>query len=458
MAFLDELKRRLLQEQGQPAPDKFVRGPQPTMADRAVAGVVDVPLVPTARPQRSAYNSVRQAVSAPSGPIGSFEPAPPHQPITDLGRGSQFDPNTSPTQGLTRDRRTQPRDPIAENEDRLRQLEDQPVGFWKRFGSGLLSRALTRRGDETPVAITAREREVQRLQNQLGRGVKLRAAQTQADTREAAILRGQAQIDQGADRNRMTQERLDQQRKKDTDAQLQRYYNAQADFDPDDPNEAAFVAEWQKRFGYKPSKNIRGSQMAVVSGYDAEGNPIVSIIDKGTATATRATGALPTTTDPQLNRKQRGELAVTAEAGRNKRAAASQVGANQRAGMRGQGAGRGVITDKTALRKAAQLTGDIEAVRKELEAYDARNLGQRTPENEAARKLIADKAAAAMTELNNLGVGYEAGMGERGYPYYKQVGAGGGGSEDPKVRAYADKFFNGDVKAAEAAIKQQRGQ
>lgn len=118
--------------------------------------------------------------------------------------------------------------------------------------------------------------------------------------------------------------------------------------------------------------------------------------------------------------KPQGSIQGTLEQGRNRRAAASQAGQNQRAAARATGAAAKPKVDATAQRRAAQLTGVIESARKKLEAYDARTLaGER---NETARKRIADEAAAAITELNNLGAGYEAGMGQGGYPYHKKLG------------------------------------
>ncbi len=80
--------------------------------------------------------------------------------------------------------------------------------------------------------------------------------------------------------------------------------------------------------------------------------------------------------------------------------------------------------DRTAQRRAAQLVGSIEQVRKELERFDSRQRGDQalTPELQQSRQKIADKAAAAIAEINSLGAGYEAGTGEKGYPYYKQGG------------------------------------
>lgn len=323
---------------------------------------------------------------------------------------------------LMRQRRTQPRDLVSDDAQYLSDIQNKPLSTRDKFG--LAAQVISRNLGSEPLP-TRRQRDVQRAQGQLQTDLgvadqqyKQRALQSQMDAREANILAAQERIRQGDERLSGQADALKHRETQDYHNNLIRVYNAQTDFDPDNPDNADFVAEWQRAFGYKPKRNIRGSQMAVIQGYRPDGSPIVSVVNKGTNTATEVQGAIPTTTEGQQNRTAAMERSRYVQGQTNQRAMQSQAGANQRAGMR-QGT---VSTDRPTARRAAALVGKIESARQAISAADERL--KRDPNNKQAR---ADREAARQAgeswaaELNNLNAGYEAGPGTQGYPYYKKA-------------------------------------
>jgi len=112
MAFTDRLRKRIsspvgfaggtLEEQllraaqegdvnapPRPAPEHggFIRGPQPTMADQAMAHAAE-PQPALAQPMARS-RSFKDALLRPMQPTGSFEPPQPTQ-TTNLGQGSEM--------------------------------------------------------------------------------------------------------------------------------------------------------------------------------------------------------------------------------------------------------------------------------------------------------------------------------------------------------------------------------
>lgn len=345
---------------------------------------------------------------------------------------------TTPTQGLPDSAFPQTRqriaDPITFDEQHLRELENKKEGFWRRLGAASIRAAQAATHQDISPVLTTKERDEARLQNQLGRDVTLAKARqglemndlipfqlpdgswTQVPRKTAGTLANRQWYQKGQLSARKAQldeykSRHAQMARHEAMQDAQRKYNSGLADGNDDLKD-----EMVKELGLPEGTRLPDhNQGQVVT--DANGN--FQIVDRRTKTATPVTQPSETGTPQPV-----GSMTGTLERGRNQRAAAAQAGANQRAGMRQGGQGR-VSTDKTAQRRAALLSGQVENVRKELEAFDSRNVGpdasgKRPPEVEARRKRIADKAAAAITELNNLGAGYEAGIGEGGYPYTKQ--------------------------------------
>jgi hypothetical protein len=290
------------------------------------------------------------------------------------------------------------------------------------------------------LAIPQADAEVARQMKIAGEQAKLRQAEVNPYLREIGLNQGQQRID--LNRDRMAQQNLLAHRRA-----LASIFNSYPEFDPDDPKNAAIVAAMNAA-GLPVTKKTRGSLLQLVQGTDAEGNATFSIVHKPSATSTQVTGeGLPAKTEGQLGREATDSRARYVQGEMNKRAATRGTGRSA--------TGRSPTVDKTAHRRAAKLIGDIEQSRSFMNDAD-RRLGINPNDAAAATdrrnaQLAGERAAA---ELNALGVGYEAGPGEKGFPYYKEKQQ----SQDPKIRAYADRYFGGDYDAAVEAIRKQRGQ
>jgi len=273
-----------------------------------------------------------------------------------------------------------------------------------------------------------------RRQQQIGQAAQQYGQQLGAAGEEARIAQEQAQTQnliqvperlkaQQEERERgldLREQGLQQQRQRDEDAQLLRYYNSRTDFDPEDPAEAGFVSRWQARFGYKPAKNVRGSQLATVTGYDADGKPMVSIINQGKNTATAVTGETPPVTEGQLNRQQRAGQFQQAEAGRNVRAANRP--SRQQTDKR-------LASAQTALRQFEELRGK-------------------------ATYADPDKRAAAMGALKAKQQAIDSTFGD-----LIETGTGSEGTPYAKLRAQqAEAPTRGGRQVSEAAIRAQATQ
>jgi len=192
MAFLDELKRKLQLAQMQ-------QGQQPTavMNDPGISGrdtvpsdvvVGQPPAATPAPPQPSWQGLVRQRLT-PASVMNA-------QTAVAQGKADVLPSAMQPQQQTQQQSQVQVmpqsvygqspsyRDRVVQDETTLNQLENQPVGFWKRFGTGLLQRAITRRG-EAPIPITKRQRDIARTQGQLARDMKVGEVQAQIGSEEA---------------------------------------------------------------------------------------------------------------------------------------------------------------------------------------------------------------------------------------------------------------------------------
>lgn len=195
---------------------------------------------------------------------------------------------------------------------------------------------------------------------------------------------------------------------------------------------------------------------------DESGNYIVISPRSGQVTATNQKSYEPT------REKGRDRRATAAQQAASARTQYIQEQTNKRAGMRG-GAARVDPATKREIAKGVgvveQLKGELSALDEQIQRLDAAAKGRaQTPEEvqrltslgrQRAEKVNQAKAAAA--QLDALDPENETGVGEGGYPYRKPRAAQTG-TEDPKVRAYADRFFGGNYEAAQEAIRKQRGQ
>lgn len=193
-------------------------------------------------------------------------------------------------------------------------------------------------------AALSRQVEIKDLQGQQAQQLavdkeraQIQGLGSQADAREANILAAQQRIQQGDERISQGQKKIEQGEKVARQRNLIQEYNGQTDFDPDRPENAAFVAQFEKEFGHKPPKKIRGSLLQYQLGYDAQGNPVASIINKGTGVATEVTGDIPAQTEGSLNRNQRTTEGQLNRGSRERIAANSQAGADRRSAGKTKG-------------------------------------------------------------------------------------------------------------------------
>ena len=382
----------------------------------------------------------------------------PQNPVPEAATQSdalpQAQPNVPfPDANAVRPRRAEPRDYIADDEAYLRSLEKNEGSFWKRLAAaGIRGAQAATHQDISPI-LTSREQEIADVTNRLGRGLTVAQKRAQieqgemvpvtledgsvvmAPRRSAGTLQSnQQRIHQQAKTSEDRVRHWNSMEKRDRTRSIISLYNSGA---LNDPALLEYAADELGLPGTMREKFIAGRMRGAIA-------------DDGTLLNVNAqTG----TAAPVLNQQGQPQKSIqgTLEQGRNRRAAEAQAGQNQRAAMRGTSGTRGTSVDKAALRRAAKLVADIDDARGQMEDADKKG-------DAGAKARAQRKGEIAASELNALGAGYEAGRGEGGYPYYKQKGEQAMPTEDPKLRKYANQFFNGDIKAAQAAIEQQRKQ
>lgn len=294
------------------------------------------------------------------------------------------------------------------------------------------------------IAIPEADAEVARQLRIAGEQAKLRQAEFNPYLREIGLNQGQQRID-------LNRQKLDQQNLLTHKRALASIFNAYPEFDPEDPKNAAIVAA-MNAVGLPVTKKTRGSLLQLVQGTDAEGNATFSIVHKPTATATQVTGeGLPAKTEQQLGREASRERTIYTQGEINKRAAARNTAS---------GKTRGLTAGQVQARRdrAAALVAKIESARADAEKFQglANSGPQYRQHYEGLRDEALSKGNEAARQLNaQYGEWYEAGPGQGGWPYFKEKTQA---QEDPKVQEYADRFFGGDIEAAKAAIRKQRGQ
>lgn len=359
--------------------DQLDENGQPQSAPDRMSGIASSQVQPTTMADR--YMATAQPISMADQYMQNA------QPVNGLTVPDNRQRQVNPFQQRLMQGRARVADPVNFDVNKLQDLQSQKDPRWEKILNAAAAGVASAAQGGAPIRPipTRRERDILKAQGQLGQDIAVgreqaqtKALQSQQDAREAAILAGQARIQQGDTRLQNQTDALQQREVQNHRNNLIRTYNGQTDFNPDDPANAGFVAEWQKEFGYKPAKNVRGSQMAVVQGYDADGKPMVSIINKGNQTATQAQGNLPVTTEGQQNRTERQQIVNQQEQGKNIRQQQS-IGAADRRQQVGIGATNARMGDPQQMYDKASGMWD-EAQQKRAEA---KSLGRR----EAAVKI-----------------------------------------------------------------------
>lgn len=312
---------------------------------------------------------------------------------------------------LTRPRRAEPRDFVADNSAYLRGVMNQPR-TWKDKVVDIADVVNAVAGGKPRVLRTQRERDIERARDQLATDFELQkqslsqmvpvtldnGQQVMVPAKQAGTLQSQQQRIKAQNDTIAERRRVNENRKKHWDAMDSRdrkrlivsLYNTGG---LNDPEMLEYAADQLGLPGNLREKFVAGQMRDAI---DDEGNLIQ--VNRQTNEVT------------DIGRKS---YEITKEAGRERRATAAQSGANYRAGLRGTGAGAAPRPDRATARRAATLVGQIERARREMEAADAK--GDNTRREQA--RLMGEQAAS---ELNALEAGYEAGPGEKGYPYYKK--------------------------------------
>jgi hypothetical protein len=161
-------------------------------------------------------------------------------------------------------------------------------------------------------------------------------------------------------------------------------------------------------------------------GVDGDGNYVLIDKRKGTVKpVTQPDSTAPVTSMQGANATERKREFGIAEQGRNTRAAASQAGATERAGMRQGAGGAPRKLSGTEINKRTDLIGAIEDSRQKMfEADKVLNDPKATEESKASKRAVRARAQRegrlAAAQLNSMNAGYEAGPGTD-FPYYKPV-------------------------------------
>lgn len=399
----------------------------------------------------------------------------PTTPTVDLGQGSTYTPEGT---GTSRDRRTQPRDYVADDQAYLRELQQHKGPFWKRLAAASIRAGQAASHQDVSPVLTSRERDMAEGQGRLAQDLAVGREQVQMQT----FKNRQAQQDEREVNNALTQ------------------YNRLEHFDPDDPADAGFAQYFRERGLTLPKKDKYHRPIASwVNGKliltdnkgtrpaEIEGQPVTDVgrtpNEQGLTPSQQAT-----TTNATLNRNAANTRSAAQIAAANKRNAAGIASREkiatlpQRPRPAGQGAARSLpagIQQNIAKGYGeyddyrSKLT-DIDAKITQANALPATNNAETAAKNEQLtilgnrRGRIVAEAKKRMSELNQLDPENEWGSGDGGYPYRKpKAGAGtsdlnqpiyGTPKEDPKLRKYADTYFNGNYKAAQDAVRKQRGQ
>lgn len=400
-------------------PTRFLQSPQPTMADRYMQKAEPITMA-------EQYASQAQPVDQPAGDARPRTVNP------------FLDRLLSHPELQERERRTQPRDVIADDAQDLADLRNKPLGV--RGKLGLVAQNIATNLGGRPLQ-TRRQRDIEKATGQLSQDLAVQKAQIERDTSQmvpfqlpdgsvtyvpaktagSLAVRQQGQQSTLSERKRMNDahvKRWDTMGKHEAAQDAQRLYNSGAADDDDDLKD-----EVVRRMGLPVGTKLPNSTQGQVS-VDASGNFIL---------VNRRTGQAAPVMQPAAEGQppaRVGSFQKTTEAGRERRFNAGETGrnvraANREAGVSARAANRGGNVDRATARQAAKLAGQIDQIRKELESFDSRQRGDvpLSPSRKAARDEIVNRGAGIASELANLDAGYEAASGTGGYPYYKK-GAG----------------------------------
>lgn len=365
MSFRDAFRRRTPGFAGGTLEDQLLR-------DQLYGGQEGVQVLTPQNQQ--AITRPRRAMPVPeeaSAPIAqpSFKTrfAQPQQE----GFGSSDEPF-----GSTRERRTQPRDVLADDSQYVRDLRNQPRGK-RDIAMGVIDAVNAGFGNKPRTTLTKRERELQRAEGNLGMDVEMqKQALTQmtpvtledgtvvnVPARGAGTLQSQQQRirQQNAEserRKEMDKNRVAHWGNMDTNSRKRLIAGLYGSGALNSPDLLEYAADELGVPGTLREKFISGQMRDAI---DENGNLIQ--VNRQTQEV------VPVTRDGQPV----GAFAGTQEAGRNRRAAAAQVGATARAGTRGSGRGgatpaqtkaaNALVAKYNYLRKA-EMSTDIPAEQK----------------------------------------------------------------------------------------------
>lgn len=361
----------------------------------------------------------REAITRPRTVTPSFRDAFNRKSVPQDGFGSTGEPFG------TRDRRTQPRNYVADNAQYVRDLQNRPRN-WKDKTLDVIDAVNVGLGNKPRTTLSKPERELARAQGQLGMDIALeKQAQNDlipvtldngqtvmAPAKSAATIASrQQEIALRGDTLTARKKRWDTLGSNERRREIGLMYRSGGLNTPEGLEYAA------RELGIPVALMPKFMAGLMRDAIDDEGN-IIEI--------NRQTGAVTPTGEQSYE--------VTKEAGRERRAIASQEGQDRRKAVTPPRAARGQTVDKTAQRRAANLIGQIDRARRELQLADealGRNPNDTTAQQ--ARRNAQSVGEQSASELNALNAGYEAGPGEKGYPYYKQKGG------EPQGGKYAGK-------------------
>jgi len=326
------------------------------------------------------------------------------------------------TQGQTRPRIA---DPTSFDAEHLREIESQPLGLRGKLGLVAQNVATNLGYHSLP---TRRQRDAGEVENRLGRDVALDKNRvaieqgqmvpfqlpdgtwTQVPAKSAAVLASRQQGQQGTLSIRRQQmdshnKRWDTMAKHEAAQDAQRLYNSGAADDNEDLRDE-IASRMGLPVGTKLPPSTQG-QLAV----DSSGNYIL---------VNKRTGA----DKPVLQgEKPVASMQNTLEAGRNRRAAAAQTGANQRAAMRGTNAGQGRKITPAERKDMAETAAVINSVHRKLTAIDDQIKNEKDANKlrvlQNKRKDLVEEGALNADKMNRIDPDNEWGSGTGGYPYTK---------------------------------------